>query len=191
MALKEGNYPVRGELYVLGASPANYVGSLVPGEILSTRAVGFKMDIETYDSQKNGTIFEDAAILGYNVVLELVIAGLYPEIADLQLNKLNPQSGSDTERVAYGVPANYKWGHKVKNAGLTHNLLLKADEFATEPSLYIPHAIVTEVGPIQWSNLEDHQEASVLTIIGLMDDETGGPFHYGVEAELPATPRGD
>ena len=190
MALKPGSYPIEGKLIDIGSSPADYAGTEI-GELLSTRAVGFQKDVETYGKQTLGTVIDDAAILGMNAFLEVIVSGNESEVLDLMFSRLNPQAGSEEARFSFGgLPADYHWGHKLKKAGKTHNLILKADDFANRVSLYVPHAIVASLGPWQWTVEGEVHEACVLTIISLNDPETGFPFHLGVEAELPATPRG-
>lgn len=186
MAIKTGSYPIEAKLIDMSADPTVYDGVEV-GEIISTRAIGFKRDVETYDKQTSGTIFDDAAILGFNAILELVVTGVSASAMKLMFSKLNnPNAGATLEEIfSFGVPADYVWGHKVKKAGLTTPLILKADDFADRPSVYFPKALVIEMGPWQFEREGQLHDATVLTIVALMDADTGAPFHVGVESALP------
>ena len=124
-----------------------------------------------------GSQWTDARILGINMVYEVVILNNSTAVMNLLFD------GESASDIFEGY-ATYLPGQLV-TATQTSKLLLRPTT-ATKPYLYMPRALVIDLGPIQFAHQGKLHEATQLTIVALWDTSRTAAFHYGDEANLAA-----
>lgn len=181
MAITDGAYPAEGDLIL---NPTNYLsGGTDLGETGSAHAVGFNKDVSLLSKAPTGSQFTDARILGLNLIYEIVLLDRSTEVMNLMFDG---ESGADI----FEGYSSYLLGHLVDDSQ-TSKLLIRPDVTKTaanvdNPYLYIPRALVMDLGPVMFEHRGKLQAATKLTIVALWDTVRVAAFHYGDNANLAA-----
>lgn len=175
MAIQDGKYPAEGALFL---NPTNYLtGGTNLGVLGSAHMAGFNKDVSLMSKVVLGSQYTDARILGLNLIYEIVLLERSTEVMNLMFDG---ESATDI----FEAYTTYLPGQLVDSTQ-TSQLLIRPED-ATHPFLYIPRALVLDMGPAQWHTRGKHQEATQLTIVALWDTSRGAAFHYGDNANLAA-----
>lgn len=175
MAINDGEYPVEADLFV---NPTNYTtGGTNLGLLGSGHLIGFNKDVELLSKAPTGSQYTDARILGMNLIYEIIILNRATAVMNLMFD------GESATDIFEGYNS-YLLGHPV-GASQTSKLLLRPTT-ATNPYLYIPRALVIDLGPIQFDHRGELQEATRLTLVALLDTSRDSAYSYGDQANLTA-----
>lgn len=175
MSLKEGAYPVEADLIL---NPTNYTsGGTDLGLLGSAHLIGFNKDVSLMSRVITGSQYTDARILGLNLIYEIILLKNSTEVMNLMFDG---ESASDI----FEAYSTYLLGQLV-DSSQTSKLLLRPVA-ATEPYLYIPRALVIDMGPVQFAHREKLLQATQLVVVALWDSARGAAQHYGDEANLAA-----
>lgn len=175
MALDTGIFVADANLIL---DPTNYItGGTDLGKIGSAHIVAFNKDVTMFSHVLTGSQFTEAAIYGINLVYEIILQDRSTNVMNLFFDG---ESGSDV----FEAYSTYLPGQYVGDAQ-THKLLIRPI-VATKPYLYIPRAMVIDLGPVTWDKRDHHQQNTLLTIVALFDSVRGAAFHYGDQANLAA-----
>ena len=181
MAITDGAYPAEGDL-ILG--PTNYTtGGTDLGLTGSAHAVGFNKDVSLLSKVLTGSQYTDARILGINLIYEITLLARSTEVMNLMFD------GESASDIFEGY-STYLLGQLVGDSQ-TSKLLIRPNiakdaSNVNKPYLYMPRALVMDMGPVQFSHRGKMQEATKMTIVALWDTARTAAFHYGDNANLAA-----
>lgn len=169
---------------------SNYTtGGTNLGLVLSHAIVGYEREGEVVTRPGiSGIVPWDYRWLGDIVTLQVVL-GL--RTSDVLKLAHRPKWASTNSGLLLGVDQ-LKKGQRVRSAGKTTRLQIRAmnDDgsaaITTRPHLYLPKAFCIGVEARQWSRQGSLLEASVLTILGLTDDDDSPPFYEGDAGTFPS-----
>ena len=147
------------------------------GLIGSSHIAGFRKDVSLLSNSQRGTIVTEAKVLGINLLYSIILLNRSTEVMELMFE--NDIAGDVFKHFSAYKPGKLVTGNE------TSKLLIRPT-VATKPHLYIPRAIVIEVGPIHWDRQIMHQEAALLQISALYDSTTGAPYFYGDPDNFPS-----
>lgn len=178
MTLKTGAFTNEASLIL---NPTNYTsGGTNLGLIGSDHLIGFNKDVEMLSRVITASQYTDARILGLNLVYEIILL-------ESSTNVMNLMFDGESASNIFEAYSTYLPGQLV-GASQTSKLLLRptAAAGATAAYLYIPRALVIDLGPVQFAAEKKLLQATRLTIAALWDDSRGAAFHYGDNAGLAA-----
>lgn len=170
MALDDGKYTVKGKLFL---NPTDYTGAggTDLGLLETFQLAGFNHDVEMLTKQNYGTHYVDARLLATNVAYQVTVANRSTELSNIFLHG---RASSDN----FGVSQPYLYGNLVGASQLS-KLLIVPDAGATKPYLYIPRALVIDVGPVVWDRRQSHVDLASMVIVALWDTTINAPVLYG------------
>lgn len=175
MTLETGAYTVEANLIL---DPTNYTtGGTDLGLLGSAHLIGLNKDVSLLSRVTTGSQYTDARILGLNLIYEIIVLNRSTDLMNLMFD------GESAADIFEGY-ATYLPGHLVDDTQ-TSKLLLRPT-LATNPYLYIPRALIIDMGPTTFAHRQKLHEATLLTIVGLLDTTRGAAFHYGDNANLAA-----
>lgn len=167
---------------------SNYTtGGTDLGEVLSHAVVGRHLETEFVYKQTFGRNPVDVRVLGVAETIEVVLGVRSSAVLKLIHPWHWAAANSGLEIAANQVG----WGRRAKANSKTTRLQLAPmnDDFsariATKPNTFYPHAFCVDSGPRQYSLHGKFFEATVLTIVALMDEAAGLASYEGDPANFP------
>ena len=175
MTLSTGAFTNKASLFL---DPTNYTtGGTDLGLIGSDHLIAFNKDVSLLSRVTTGSQYVDARILGINLVYEIVLV-------ESSTNVMNLMFDGESASNIFEAYSTYKVGQLV-DSSQTHKLLLRPSA-ANGAYLYIPRALVIDMGPVQFAARKKLLDATQLVIVALWDTGRGAAFHYGDNAGLAA-----